>query len=262
MITIDHSLCIGCGACVRDCPSLNLFLDSRKANAYSDCMECGHCAAICPEEAISIPGYDMSDMEPCPPGGFPLDAEAFLRELKARRSIRRYKPDMIEPEKARMLIEAIRYTATACNRQSIRPIFVQKRLPELKELVWSYIEKSLISAPDDIPVDIERYRDFFRRRKKNPADDYLFRNAPAVLFFACEYPIDVGMAAQNAEHMALSLGLGAMYNGFLARISNAPSIARWLETDEKTILTSMLLGYPAVTYRRTAPRKSADVIWK
>ncbi len=262
MVTIDRDLCIGCGACVRDCPALNLFLDNRKATVYGPCMQCGHCTSVCPAEAVSIPEYDMAEVVPCPREGFPLDSTAFLRAVKARRSIRRYKPVPIEPEKVRLLIQAGRYTATACNRQSIRFIFVQEQLPEFKKLVWDSIGRSLSLTPETQPEGIENYRSFYERYLKNPADDYLFRNAPAVLFFACDYPIDVGMAAQNVEHMAVSLGMGTLYNGYLARAVRTPELAGWLDTDGKAVYTCMLLGYPAVTYRRTAPRRAADVIWK
>ena len=39
--------------------------------------------------------------------------------------------------------------------------------------------------------------------------DFLFRNAPAVAFVAAERADDAGLAAQNMELVAASLGLGA-----------------------------------------------------
>ena len=109
---------------------------------------------------------------------------------------------------------------------------------------------------------------FFRtlcliREKKDAADDYLFRNAPAVLYIVSDSPLDAGLAAQNMETMAVSLGLGVLYNGYLARISDAnEELKQWLGIGDRTIRACMLLGYPARHYVRTAPRKAPDVIWK
>ena len=58
---------------------------------------------------------------------------------------------------------------------------------------------------------------FNQRRKKDAADDYLFRNAPAVLYIVSDSPLDAGLAAQNMETMAVSLGLGVLYNGYLGQ---------------------------------------------
>ena len=107
------------------------------------------------------------------------------------------------------------------------------------------------------------YVAFNRRRKKDPKDDYLFRNAPVVLFITSDWPLDAGLAAQNIENMAVSSGLGVLYNGYLARIAEAnEELKQWLGIKGKTIKACMLLGYPERIYARTAPRKEANVIWK
>ena len=107
------------------------------------------------------------------------------------------------------------------------------------------------------------YINFNRRRKADEADDYLFRNAPAVLFITSDFPTDPGLAAQNIELMANSMGLGVLYNGFLARYTDASEeLKKWLGIEGKTIRACLLLGYPNVRYQRTAPRKEANVVWK
>lgn len=63
--------------------------------------------------------------------------------------------------------------------------------------------------------------------------------------------------------MAVSLGLGMLYNGYLARIADDhKELKTWLGIGGKKIEACMLLGYPNVTYARTAPRKPAHVIWR
>ena len=88
-------------------------------------------------------------------------------------------------------------------------------------------------------------------------------NAPVVAYITSDWPLDAGLAAQNMELMAVALGLGALYNGYLARITNAnEKLKDWLGIKGKTIKACMLLGYPNVSYERTVPRKEANVIWK
>ena len=86
--------------------------------------------------------------------------------------------------------------------------------------MWEYIEKLEEGNHREIPRELLPYISFNRQRKANPKDDYLFRNAPAVLYITSDWPLDAGLAAQNIELMAVSQGLGALYNGFLARISD------------------------------------------
>lgn len=65
------------------------------------------------------------------------------------------------------------------------------------------------------------------------------------------------------ENMTVSLGLGALYNGFLARIADANTeLKKWLGIEDRTIKACLLLGYPNRSYMRTAPRKKANVVWK
>ena len=62
------------------------------------------------------------------------------------------------------------------------------------------------------------YLSFNQRRKADCKDDYLFRNAPVVAYITSDWPLDAGLAAQNMELMAVALGLGALYNGYLAAL--------------------------------------------
>ena len=51
----DHKICIGCGRCVRHCPTGALRLVNKKAVLTPDlCIGCGECAVVCPTGAIKI----------------------------------------------------------------------------------------------------------------------------------------------------------------------------------------------------------------
>lgn len=256
MVTIESKTCIGCGKCVADCVSMSLALQQGKATYRGDCLHCGHCVAVCPTNAVHIPHYDMADVQPLSQSGR-VSIEALLETVKGRRSIRHYTDRKIEREKLHNLIQAGRYTATAVNAQACRFILVQDRLEELKPLVWDGIQSALATDVQEAQP-LRRLYDL----RADKGIDYLFRDAPAVLYVAAENLWDAGLAAQNIELAAVAQGLGALYNGFLVRSSRlSGDVAAFLKTEGKPISVCMLLGYPDVQYLRTAPRKQADAIW-
>lgn len=263
MIQINESLCIGCGMCAKDCLAFRIKIDKDKAVYSSPCIQCGHCVAICPAKAVSIPEYDMEDVEEFDKDTFELNPDTVLHAIKFRRSIRDYSAKAVELEKLNRIAQAGRYTATAKNNQGSHFIFVKDGIATLKELVWNHIEELLNKNPSNIPEELIPFANFNDRRKKDPVDDYLFRNAPVVVFITSDWPLDAGLAAQNMELMAISQGLGMLYNGYLCRIADMNTkLKEWLSIKGKTIKACMLLGYPNVTYKRTAPRAIGNIIWK
>lgn len=262
MVKIDHDKCNGCGLCAKDCLALNIEVSEKKASVKGDCLQCGHCVAICPAGAVSIPEYDMDDVEEYQADSFQLDPAKLLHAIKFRRSIRSYQDKKVSREILKLLVQAGRYSATAVNEQGSRFVFVQEDLDGLKDRVWGFIDELEKRAGRDA-AELAPYIRFNRRRKADPADDYLFRDAPVVLFITSERPLDAGLAAQNIENLAVSLGMGALYNGYLARIvEEDEDVKKWLGIDGKTVKACMLLGYPARRYVRTAPRREPDVIWR
>ena len=63
MVNIDNEKCIGCGLCVSDCVADNIVIENGKATLINSCLQCGHCVAVCPMNAVTIPDYDMNDVE-------------------------------------------------------------------------------------------------------------------------------------------------------------------------------------------------------
>lgn len=263
MVKIDEKKCIGCGLCADDCIALNIKIQDEKAQIVQDCLQCGHCVAVCPKGAVSIPEYDMADVEEYDPESFRLKPDQVLHAIKFRRSIRCYKPQKLSRTDMELLVQAGRYTATAKNCQGNGFVFVQEELEQLKSMVWDYIENIKPQEGTKVSRDLLPYLSFNKRRKEDPADDFLFRNAPSLLFITSDRPLDAGLAAQNIETLAVSMDIGVLYNGYLARIANAdPDLKKWLGIEDETIQACMLLGYPDRHYVRTAPRKEAHVIWK
>lgn len=263
MVTINSELCIGCGKCAADCIAFNIELKEKKAVVKKECFQCGHCVAVCPAGAVSITDYDMADVEEYDPQKFHLDPQQVLHSMKFRRSIRKYKEQKIEQEVLEQVLQAGRYAATAKNNQDCCFVFVQNELEQMKEMTWEFIDRIIKEQGRGMDKMLLPFAAFSRRRKTDPEDDFLFRNAPVVLLITSDWELDAGLAAQNVEHMAVALGLGALYNGYLAKITDTnEELKKWLGIEGKKIKACMLLGYPDVKYARTAPRRDAQVIWK
>jgi nitroreductase/NAD-dependent dihydropyrimidine dehydrogenase PreA subunit len=261
MVAIEKTKCTGCGECVSDCVADNIKLQDGKAECINPCILCGHCVAVCPAGAVSIPEYDMANVEASKKDLAELDPDKLLYNIKARRSIRQYADKAIGREKLDNIVQAGRYTATGANRQACRFVVAQDGLPELKEMVWSGIDAAKGQTGPAPAEMLDALHGFSAMRAHGT--DYLFRDAPAVLYIAAESAVDAALAAQNMELIAISQGLGVLYNGFLVYATNMlPTVRDWLDIQDKPVQVCMLVGYPRVSYMRTAPRRAADVRWR
>ena len=259
MIQIEQEKCIGCGQCVQDCVGHALKLEDGKAKVKRDCILCGHCAAVCPVEAVSITEYTEDQMIPYKKETFDLDPDVYSNAVKFRRSIRNYKDRRIERETILRLLDVAAHTATAKNDRKMKFIVVQDRLEEFKELIFQGLKEELEAHKGEKSQRMALLYSFYKGRAKEPKDEFLFRNAPAVLYIMGERLDDAGLAAQNMEMMARAMGLGVLYNGYLKAATMCSKKARtFVDKEERPVAICMLIGYPAVTYKRTAPRKKAE----
>lgn len=266
MIAIDKNKCIGCGQCVRDCYPRDIILVDKKANPLNDkCFECGHCVAICPQSAVTLLNYDMGEVEQLSDIDYTIDPHTYLNHLKARRTIRRFKPTPLTDEELSMILDAGRFSPTGGNRQDVAYYISRNDIDTLRRLVLTKL--------NDMGNEMRQGNGalaWYGQRWLEMYDDYIssgkdsvFFNAPTVIAVSSGSPQAACIAAAHMETMIYALGLGMLYSGFSVRaVAQSDELKSFLKLKEGYSVYAMLvIGHPAVKYRRTVPRKPAEALF-
>lgn len=250
IIQINSEKCIGCGLCRKDCPTGNLLIENKKAKVISqDCIMCGHCVAICPKAAVSMTGFDEPPEEIKDPSV--LDPQLLLASIKARRSIRHFTKQQISQEIIAQIIEAGRMTPTAKNAQDVSFIVLKDNIDSIEKpavkLFRCLLPLMKLINPAAKKAVIDKH--------------FFFKKAPAAIVIVSPNTINGSLAAANMELMAEALGLGVLYSGFFSMAANhSRSLKKMLGLKRgDRAVTTLVLGYPSVTYHRTAQKESAFV---
>lgn len=273
MMNVDIKKCIGCGQCVKECfPSDIEIIDGKARINNVRCFKCGHCIAVCPADAITTDEYNMDDVVEYDREKFTVNADNLLNFIKFRRTIRQFKNKEVEEDKLCKIIEAGRFTQTASNSQSVSFIVVKDKLEELKELTFDILKDigvHMLENPTPETMKVKRYAKMWRDmgeeyKESSKENDKLFFNAPVVVVVTANSAVDGALASSNMELMTNALGLGTFFSGFFVRAAKWNNdINDLLQVKEgKEIVTCMIIGYPDVKYKRTVPRKKADISWK
>lgn len=285
MMTVNTEKCIGCGQCVKDCfpNDIKIIQESdlqkdkpelqvKKAWIGNEtCMKCGHCIAVCPVNAITTDEYDMGDVKEYHKESFSISPQQLLNFIQFRRSVRQFTKEPVAKEVFQQIIEAGRFTQTGINAQDVSYIVITEELNRLRELVLTTLNAmgSHILETEKENQRLLRYAGIWTRMyatyQENPEKgDRLFFQAPGVILVTANSQINGALASSNMELMANALGLGTFFSGFFAAAAaQNPEILKFAGIPEgKEIVSCMVIGHPAVRYRRTVPRKSPDIVWK
>jgi nitroreductase len=192
-----------------------------------------------------------------------------IKNIKQRRSIRRYLDKKIPKKIIDEIIEAGRYAPSSHNSQPWRFIIVSKK-SKIKELsnkvkAW-YTFLSRWEFLIRIFVKIQKINASAKRKLLSDKDMF-FYDAP-ILILICSKPKrfyrqDCSCAAQNMMLAARSLGIGSCWIGFADVAFNYNprlSMSVGVPKDHK-VVASLVFGYPEKFPSSTHPRKKeADVI--
>ena len=252
LIEINSALCIGCEQCVHDCPANNIKIENNKAVIKNQsCIKCAHCEAICPKAAVTITGFDEAPIEL---GEQPkVEPDELLMAIKARRSIRKFKDTKVPDAVIQQIIEAGRFSPTAKNAQDIMYVVLAKDKMKYEAVAVEFFKKikpvvSLVmKSAKEIEID----------------DNFFFKQAPLVILVVTKDEVSGSLAASNMALMAEANGLGVLYSGFFTVVANHSKKLRKLlnfKTKEH-VVTTLVIGYPNVKYRRTAQKETATVTY-
>ncbi|WP_053985075.1 nitroreductase family protein [Niameybacter massiliensis] len=272
MFKVDKNKCIACTQCIKDCPVHVIGLEEGKAVIHNEgCTECGHCVAICPVDAVSTDTYNMDEVLPYNKDTFTVGADNLLNFIKFRRSVRKFKDKEVEQDKVLKIIDAGRFTQTSRNSQDVSYIVVSEKLNELKALAYESLKQkgeAILANLTPETEHLKRYANLwihsYNEYQKDPSkNDSLFFNAPLAILVTSPTPINGGLASTNMELMVNALGLGTFYSGFFlhATQDNEAILELLGLQDSKRLISCLVIGYPDVSYKRTAPRKNAQITW-
>lgn len=283
---VDVDKCKGCGPCIKVCPALVFELREKKSEVVlgENCFACGHCWAVCPEEAVTQEEVTATtELMPGPePAVTPDTLQLLIRE---RRSTRLFIDKLVSREQLLKIIEAGRYGPTDTNRQDVNFVVVsdKDKVSELRSLVESYMEKSFKAMQNRVisfffamkfgrtTVDIMRYYAMGYQSYKGDKKQYAYFPLPygsaVIIIHAQSFDImaqfNCAVALYNCSLMALSLGLGSCFLGFVHLGANMDKkIKGWLDIPkDHESYGAMVVGYPDVKYRRLIERKKPGIKW-
>ena len=287
---IDRERCIGCGECVRVCPSQTLEMKDGKAVVTgARSLACGHCVAVCPVEAVRVEALDphcfrfhtfACRTDWMPYGAF--DAGELVRLMASRRSCRNFTGEPVPRPVLEDLVKIGTMAPSGTNSQGWTFTTLPSRAAVMKlgNAVGAFFKRLNRMAENPLlrhglrligrPEFADYYRDYHQSVAEGLADweergrDRLLHGAPAVIVVgsapgaSCPAE-DALLATQNILLGAHALGLGTCLIGFAVsamqkdgRIKNLLKIPR-----EENVHAVIAVGHPAVAYQRLAGRKIA-----
>lgn len=259
-LNVDEELCVGCGACVRDCVKEVLAMENgRPAAVQKDaCIGCLHCMAVCPTAALGAMGFSPESALPLPLQT-PSDTQMEML-IKSRRSMRQYKSQAVEPKDLKRLLEITAYAPTGSNSDQVHLTIIHdsSTLRKFKDRLYKAIRERTHSLCGDLGRFKEMVLDWDKGK------DTLFRNAPHMVVASAPADVtspvtDCIIALSYFELQAAAMGIGTTWCGLvkiaLSRI--APELLTDLEIPESHELGYvMLFGLPNIRYHRTVLKKS------
>ncbi|GAB4221504.1 MAG: nitroreductase family protein [Spirochaetota bacterium] len=269
-IIVDKEKCKKDKLCVMECPMKIISVDDSGIpqtlnTAESMCIECGHCVAVCPHGALSLP---MLRAEECQDIHHQWNPGVKIIEnyFKARRSIRRFKKDIVKKEDLMKLLEITAYAPTGHNSRTVEYIvYTQKEeIHALVQHVIDWMHTIIINFPE---IAKSMHFDMITRAWEDGIDT-VTHSAPVIIVAHGKKsnpntPTSCTIALAHLELIAPSLGLGCCWAGYFSWCAMVyhPLKKALQIPDGNNVYGTMLVGYPLVRYYRI-PKREAHVDWR
>ena len=285
---IDSEKCIGCGLCIKVCPSETISMQNNKAVVTGKrSLSCGHCEAACPTGAIRINGIELSPPlfqsfqvsdQWVPFGDFNISHLVEL--IQSRRSCRNYTGEPVGSGLLEDLVNVGISAPSGTNSQNWTFTILPDRksvmvaaeeilrfFRKLNKTAENVFLRTALKLIGKTALD-KYYRSYYKSVKKgieqyeNQGKDLLFHGATAAILIGSEPggscpSEDALLATQNILLAAHAMGLGSCLIGFAVEaIRHDPSIKESLNIPANESIHSVIaLGYPDEKYQTVCKRK-------
>lgn len=259
-IFIDTALCRKDGICQWICPGNVIETDGAgwpKLAAEADvfCIECGQCVAICPHGAIS---HSCVKKKACTEidGSLHINKAQAAQFLRARRSIRHFKPQPVERTCLLELLKMASYAPSGGNEQEVKWIVLDNK--ELIKMIGKTVKEYMEYYTKENNVE-----NLLPAGTENTDEDYIFWDAPVVILAVSVSEIDYAIALTYLDLYASAMGLGCCWAGYFhfALDADYQGIKKKIGLEKGLHFYPIIVGWPdeRIKFYRLPERREPNI---
>jgi nitroreductase/Pyruvate/2-oxoacid:ferredoxin oxidoreductase delta subunit len=263
VIAIDEEKCIQCRLCAIECPANTAAHDQIHSDPHAEfCDRCFHCYAICPQHAIQVKGVEEETI----PEERQIEYQDLLMHLKRRRSHRNFKRLPVSNDVLGMLTESAKYSPTGGNAQELSITIINNTdtRKELESAIINYYDQLIRLLRNPVIGFVMKFSGDAKVRETARDSGFFIKIEKIYREMKTGVSEDCILAASNVVLAATSLQLGSCFVSLSQQAINSSKKIKQLmgipSTDQ--VHAVLVLGYPAVRYRRVVPRDDKNILFR